>query len=131
MDTTIIENTQVIVVSGTLMGAGAFASNINIDFIPNMMIVRTIQYSSIAEEKKEYNISSIFSDIVNANIGSFINLTTSNPNTRFLIYDKSIRGTYTFKIIDSGGNIDFDKEGSLYIQLEFVKYKTVKEQKMY
>lgn len=127
MDTSVIENTQVVNIFEVLLGAnGVFSTNINIDFIPNVMNVKIIQYSGI-----ENYISTIYTDIVNNNIGSILNQLTSNPQTRFLIYDRQIRGTYTFKILNEFGDIEPARIGSVYIQLEFVKYKTVKEQKMY
>lgn len=130
MDTTIIENTQVINVFQNLNGVGgSFDLSINIDFIPDMMIVKTIQYDNKLAD--ELGLTSIYTNIINNQIASFIESTTSNPNTRFLIYNKPIRGTYNFKILDSTGLVNAGRQGDLFMQLEFVKYKKVSEQKLY
>ena len=130
MDTSIIENTQVINVFKDLNGTGgSFDITINIDFIPDMMIVKTIQYDNkIADE---FGLTSVYTNIVNNQIASFVETTTSNPDTRFLIYNKPIRGTYNFKILDSTGLVNAGRQGDLFMQLEFVKYRRVPEQKMY
>jgi len=129
MDTTIIENTQVVNVFVNLGAtAGIFNQTIDINFIPDMMILKTVQYDSAAGEN---GVTTIYTNIVNNQICSFVDGVTSNPETRFLIYNKPVRGTYNFKVLDSTGLVNAARAGTLYIQLEFVKYRRVPEQKMY
>lgn len=129
MDTTIIENTQVVNVFVNLGAtAGIFNQTIDINFIPDMMILKTVQYDAAVPEN---GVTTIYTNIVNNQICSFVDGVTSNPETRFLIYNKPVRGTYNFKVLDSTGLVNAARAGTLYIQLEFVKYRRVPEQKMY
>lgn len=130
MDTTIIENTQVVCIFQNLNGTGGqFNYTINIDFIPDMMIVKTIQYA--VGVGGELGITSVYTNLVNNQIASFVDDTTSNPHTRFLTYNRPVRGEYNFQIRDITGQINPGRAGDLFLELEFVKYRRVPEQKMY
>ncbi len=93
--------------------------SINIEFIPDEVIVRAISYSS---QNDEAGVSLIWTDLVNDSyLGTYIDDAISNPNQVFTI-GRPVRGVYAFKGLFYSGNLDNVALGVIVISLEFIKY---------
>ena len=96
MDTRFIEVRKNILISRLINGGSTFSATIDIDFIPDEMIVRNIMYT-IGDPGAPQNIStSTYSNIVSDYIGTFSDIPSGNsvvPNLAFTLR-KPIRGVY-------------------------------------
>ncbi len=130
LDKKIIENNKIINIYKTLNGInGNFNYLINtVPFIPDSVIVKCVVYNYGAGA--ENTTSLIYSNIVDDYITSFFNGIFLCQQTEFIL-QKHINGQYNFKIFNFDGTIKTDRQGDLFIQLEFVKYKNVKQDVIY
>ena len=114
-----VELTKIISVSS--VADEVFRQTIDIDFIPDEMIVRSISYYN---DGTEGTVGYIWTDLVDGNIlGTYLDsITIHCPGTRFII-KKPIRGVYTFQMRNLQNEINLLIGGELLIILEFVKYK--------
>lgn len=132
MDTKIVEISKNINISRALNNESKFTYNINnIPFIPNAMKVKQIVYIPTAPDPDAFVV---YTDMVSDIIGTaFQNVVTSLDN--FFLLNNSIRGNYTFsfKTVEDGLGVSVANPitGSIFIQIEFIKYKEVKEGKIY
>ena len=116
-----VEVRKVVLINNRGVNIKAFTQNINIDFIPDEMIVREVGYALSGNQS---NIFYVWSDIVDDNIIALIgdSKTAHSPNTTFTV-KKGIKGSYLFQIRDWDDEIPQVAPGNLMIVLEFVKYK--------
>jgi hypothetical protein len=131
MDTKVVEVNKTIIVTTLLDGktSGSFTSYINVEFIPDVVIVKNIICGPITEGA-DGGPSILSSDLADSKqLGIFMNSEAVYVNTMFIL-KKKVAGTYTFNwnTVDPNSNLN---ECSLAIQLDFVKYKEVKEGKVY
>jgi len=127
MDTQVIEVRKAIPIIKAIVGETSWTQNIYIDFIPDELIVKSYLYLS---DGKEDGVSFIFSDLVNDVLCPVAETIPCYLSTPFLL-KRPINGTFTFKVLDSLGALTNGRQGDIYICLEFVKYKAIKEQKVY
>ena len=116
-----VEVRKVVLINNAGINVPVFTQNINIDFIPDEMIVREVGYAFAgATNLIEYVWSNIVDDNIIALIGD--SKTAHCPNTTFTV-KKEIKGSYLFQIRDFANEIPGASPGNLLIVLEFVKYK--------
>jgi hypothetical protein len=130
MDTKIIDNIQTISFFENIpffAPTGEFTLPININFIPDVVIVKSLMYEAAAAENV---MTVLWSDLINDILGSFTDARLFNTETMFILYKKPIRGTYKFEIRDSAGTVNNGRQGDLFFQLQFVKYREVSEKKL-
>lgn len=113
---------QHVIIRKALGITGRFSENINIDFIPDEMIVRYLMYDA-GETELNNSLSTVHLDLVNNIIGSFSDRFGSVHNNRFLIHKKSVKGVYEFTVQQIDGTLDTTRNGFIVIDLEFVQYK--------
>jgi len=115
-----IETVKTIAIIGTADASGTIICYINIDFIPDELIVKSVcYYNDFTEARTSY----IWSDLVDGALCSVADYpVTYTPQTRFTM-KKNIRGDYVFRFLDANGQIKTTLQGDLVIMLEFVKYK--------
>ena len=123
-----------------------FSKEINLDFTPDVVIVRYISYVAIADGAKaeilssdatnpanttydyvvqrENTPSTIYCSLVNDYIGVIFDHPVQLMNPTYWTLNKPVQASYDFKIVGSNGNIDTVRDGNLFIHFEFVKYKT-------
>lgn len=142
MNTQIVELRKTIIISNNFykqvapipgqLPTSNFSQNVFIDFIPNEVIVRSINYLNTTDQPAPgqqensfiltSNLSTDFNVIVSENVVSY------NPNQSFTL-NKPIKDNYKFNAIQydqtvvNGGIIPANMYGVLYIALEFIKYK--------
>src|SRR4051794_31965043 len=90
---------------------------IKVNFIPDEVIVRGINYHSTAAEA---GITMLYTDLVSDVIGSFFQDFYIKPDLPFTLR-KPIFGKYNFQIIDYSGALT-PRAGRIFIHLEFLKY---------
>lgn len=92
---------------------------IHVEFIPDVMIVRSIAYKN---DGTDPGLSFIETDLVKDQaIGIICDGVISNPNEVFEM-KKAVSQNYRFRIVLSDGTTD-NANGVLMVSLEFVKYK--------
>lgn len=137
MDTRIIEVRKNILISRLLNGKSEFSANIDIDFIPDEVIIKNIGFILPDPGDPDNAITSIYSDLVSDYIGSFSDVSSGNFITPHLVFTlrKPVRGIYRFFILSAssnGNNNDLEpylRTGDFILHLEFVKYRTSKPDK--
>ena len=102
-----------------------FTKSIDIDFIPDEVIIRQICHRAIVTETQTYSLSS---DLVNGymcTLFTFSNLTGTVPGTEIIfIIDKPVRGIYNFAMtLSQDPTVVITGNANVSIHLEFVKYK--------
>jgi hypothetical protein len=128
MDTKVVDVRKNINVHTTFNAVSSFTFTIDrVDFIPDEVIVRGINYSPAVNE---VGITLLYTNLVNDHIGSFFQNFYIKPNLHFPL-KKPVKGTYTFQIQTVLGDLYAGRVGDISIDLEFVKYKEVKEGKIY
>src|SRR4051794_21396034 len=90
----------------------------NVDFEPDEVIVKGINYNPVAAEP---GVTLLYCDLVQDNIGSFFQDFYVKPDLVFQL-NKPVRGLYTFQIRDIAGTLHA-RTGDLGLHLSFVKYK--------
>jgi hypothetical protein len=116
-----VEVRKVVLINNGGINIPVFTQNINVDFIPDEMIVREVGYAFDGTQGlMQYVWSNIVDDNVIALIGD--TRTAHCPNTTFTV-KKEIKGSYLFQIREYNNNIIAALPGNLLIVLEFVKYK--------
>lgn len=130
MNTHIIEIFQNVSIFVDLNGnvTGSFNQNININFIPDIMKVITFRYIPPAAEGF---ITTIYSDIVNEPLFNFTDNSYDSPQHVILLNGKPVNGSHFFNIRDVTGNINIGRQGELFFILQFIKYKDIKQEKIY
>lgn len=104
-----------------------FAVSINIDFVPDEVILKGI--TSYLDNTGSGVVSVIKTDLVNEKFLGFFNdaNTVSSVNDAVFTLKKPIRGTYTFQILSIGAGVNnyalYTTGADLSIHLDFVKYK--------
>lgn len=97
-----------------------FKRTINIEFVPDELIVRCIAYQN---DSSEVNVGYIYSDLVRDNIlGSVIDGKTFNNSNQVFTIGEPVHGIYTFSCRQADGSFDDAMAGVPMISLEFVKY---------
>lgn len=96
-------------------GASSFTREIYVDFIPELMKVKYIAYNNAGGA--EDILATIYTDIVNDNIGVVLDPHIYHLDTKWMI-NKPIRGLYRFEIKDETGALQ-DVDGNVVIHLEF------------
>jgi len=128
MDTRVIETRKTVSIVQRVNLTSEFNVSINnVPFIPDEVIVKSIFYDpDIAENR----IGIIYLDLVSDIIGCFYEVQHNITGPHFIL-NKPVKGTYKFQIF-TGENIpDATRVGNFLIVLDFVKYKEVKEGKIY
>ena len=114
-----IAERQNVLIYRTLVNPNVWDEQINIDFIPDDVIVRSIMYYSNGADP---GVSFIRTNLVKDNIiGSIDDPSVQNPQQHFTV-NKPIKGAYNFQIVNTNGTIG-NRVGQLHIALEFVRYK--------
>jgi len=124
---TSIEIRKNITIYGTIAGLGSFTRVINIDFIPHEVIVKGIQYATPLGA--EPNMYLLYSDLISDTLSPFYQNLSISTNPHFIL-NKQIWGNYNFQVNDINGIIDLVAAGEIVIQLEFVRYKEVKQERI-
>jgi len=115
-----IAERQNVLIYRTLANPNEWNEQINIDFIPDDVIVRSIMY--LGPAVPEPGVSFVRTNLVKDNIiGSFDDSSVHNPQQYFTV-NKPIKGAFNFKIVNNDGTIG-NRTGQLHIALEFVRYK--------
>ena len=103
-----------------------FTQSINIDFIPDEMVIRQICSRAItATDTQTYSLSS---DLVNGYLCTFFTFSNStgtipSGNIKFII-NKPVRGIYNFVMTLSQDNtVAIGANSNVSIHMEFIKYK--------
>ena len=116
-----------------------FNKKIEIDFVPEQVILKQVIYSIIKEyesndpnldedEKKEEEqkiaeeeekISLLWSNLIGDNFVAFFNGITRTTDATFPL-NKSVNGTYTFEVKNIDGSLS-KKKGQFAILLQFIK----------
>jgi len=110
---------QNVLIVRDLNTGGEWYENINIEFIPDEVIVRSIGYHN---DKTETELGYISTNLVKDNrIGFYGDGLVSNSQQTFTL-DKPVNGRYLFQLILADGTIDAASAGVLMISLEFIKY---------
>lgn len=92
---------------------------INLDFVPDEMIVRSITYRY---DGTEPNQGFIYTDLVKDSIlGTYMDGSTNNPQSVFPM-KKQVKGQFLFQAMSSTSVLD-GGDGVLFATLEFVKYQ--------
>jgi len=116
----VIEAIKTIVIAGTANTTGSIRRKINIDFIPDELIVNSVCYHN---DGSEIGAGYLWSDLVDDALCSLADFpVTYTPQTRFIM-KKSVRGDYIFRFLSTNGQLATTLQGNLVIMLEFVKYK--------
>lgn len=100
----------------------SFNSQINISFIPDEMILKSIMW---LHDGSHLEINELRSNLISDNSGILTFFSESNILTNLnIVYTlkKPINGTYNFFITDSSGAFH-NINGTLVFTLEFIKYK--------
>jgi hypothetical protein len=119
MDTQIVEVRKNVIVSTTFNTVSTFTATINnVEFIPDEVIIRGINYSPAINE---VGITQLYTDMVSDVIGTFFQNFYIKPDLTFTLR-KPIAGLYTFTIRTVAGNAYAGRNGDIAIHLEFVKY---------
>ena len=128
MNTSIIEKREVYNLFQDLNGVSSFSKKIFLNFIPDELVVRYVNYFSAAGG--EGNVTMLASDLVGGNLCSFSDISFISCDTHYPI-NKPIYSVYNFQLLNSAGNLINTRTGSLAVGLEFVKYKDVQQEKIY
>lgn len=100
-------------------GTSDYNYDINIDFEPDEMIVKSVNYINDGTEALvDYVYSSLITDIICSIVDT---KDTYNPFTSWSI-KKPVKGIYRFSLIDVNNAAVSDRQGILSLHLEFVKY---------
>jgi len=143
MDTKVIEVNKNIIITQRITDPNvvSFHTNINnVNFIPDVVIVKMITFNSAealptggagALTATPYNqVFNIYTNLVDDGfIGSFTDVGSNYPNISLLI-KKPIKGQYLFQLLNPS-NIAVNFIGDITIHLDFIKYKEVREGKIY
>jgi tRNA U54 and U55 pseudouridine synthase Pus10 len=132
MDTKVIEVNKNVIVNIAIPNDSKFNFTINnIAFIPDAVIIKQVGYNPTINDP---NMFIIYSDILSDNIAFIIQNTIFTYNNIFLL-NRNINQTWKFSFRTSAdaNGIFFPNivNGNIFIHLEFVKYKEVKEGKIY
>lgn len=114
-------NRKHITINTILVANTPFFFDMKLQFQPDEMIVRAI--SCCGDRANPSNgVASILCDSINESLGSFVDISTSNPNLIFNASNFPINTSWRLRAIDptTGAGSTFTSEIS--IQLEFVKY---------
>jgi hypothetical protein len=131
MNTQIIEVNQNVTISTVLNNVSSWISPINVNFIPDVVIVRSILFSGGIDGTAPgaYIVSSNLCTQNNGILGSFTENFVTISQISYILKNP-INGTHTFQILDTVKNLA-QITGDICINLDFIKYKEVKEQKVY
>lgn len=128
MDTKVVEVNKNIIISTAFNAVSSFNATIsNVNFIPDVVIIRGISYNPVANE---VGITKIYSNLVSDYIGSFFQNFFIKPDLTFIL-KKPVLGTYTFQFQTVDNVAEAGRVGDISIHLEFVKYREVREGKIY
>ena len=94
-----------------------FTSKINLNFVPDELIVRQLAYRAFNAETDVYLL---YSDLVSGYLGTFIDASSASPQTTFPLTNFS-NNTYTFSVQTAPGVSAEDAAGILCVVLEFIK----------
>ena len=117
MDHKVIERKNIFL-STTLNNTGRFTKTINIDFVPDEVILKHVLYALDNTEEKGVKL---YSTLVNDIMCSFVDSSSKSMNARFSL-NRSIRGDFQFSVYNADDTLATDRNGSLFLHLEFVKY---------
>ena len=127
MDTSIVEVRKNFIVYANLNGINSFDFDIKISFDPDAVIVKTVNYATDADVN-ENGVSFVTSDLVdNDCLCSFKEPCSYYVGTIFTL-KKPVNSSYNFALKNISS--DDSRVGDLVLNLEFVKYKDVKSQKV-
>ena len=129
MDTKVVEQVKNILITTTLDNktSGSFTADIYVEFIPDLVKVHAISYAS-NNDNGERGLAYLTSNLVsNRTIGTFQDYMYSTPETSFILR-KPVNGTFTFNYQSVGA---VNRAGDIGINLQFFKYKELKEGKIY
>lgn len=129
MDPRIIEVRKNILIARELDDSSTFTATINIDFIPDEVIIKNIIFTLEDPDAAQNWNTSIYTDLVSDYIGSFSDAPSGNSVTPNLVFTlrRPINRLYNFSIqaVNAGGTmILYNRSGDLTLHLEFVKYKS-------
>ena len=127
MGTRIVEVRKNVIVAFVINLTGNLTYNINnVDFIPDEVNVKCINYSSNNINVEDGLLSLIYTDLVSDVIGSFYIYSFPNQHVTFTL-KKPVKGQYNFTLLTPLGVIDNIREGQLSIHFEFIKYGPAKK----
>jgi len=133
MNTNIIEARKHITFIGTLDDTGEILfDNIYVPFTPDDMIIKSVLYYSTADETAIESTSVLCNFVRDSSeaICTFFNSVNYSPNSNFKViipFPNSIK----FTILDNDSHLEITRTGVLSIHCEFVKYKDMKQEKIY
>jgi hypothetical protein len=115
-----VETRQNVMIRRDLNDGGQWYERININFIPDEMIVRTVAYHN---DGSGGGMSYIWTNLVPENfIGCFSDGGVNSSGQVFNV-NRDVRGQFEFQVRGVDDSIETDRVGDLIICLEFVKYK--------
>jgi len=121
---TIKKNIFVIAELDNAGGASSFENRINLNFLPDEMIVKYIHYQTNDGDVDPVQdmINYVYSNITNEIIGSFAANTRPNQcNLTYQLMRKPINGLFRFEFKNLAG-APIVKDGHMVIALEFIQY---------
>lgn len=130
MDTKVIEVRKNVIIKRVLTAETNFDWTIStINFVPDEVIVKMVTYVAAVQE---LDVSGIYTDLVGDTITSFFDGSYAVPNITFTL-QKPVIGSYNFKFVtgDQAPNPLSTRSGDLFIHLEFLKYRSVKQEKIF
>ncbi len=133
MNTNIIERRQNFAFYFLMEGLSSYpVDNVQINFIPDEMILRSVVYFS-NEDEGALDPTLIYCDFVensSQSICSIYDAVSYCPNSYFTL-KKPIQGVINFTFRDYINQSDDTRTGVLILHCEFVKYKDQKQEKIY
>lgn len=116
-----VRNRKTIIVKNDFNTSSSFSTYINIDFIPDEVVVKSIVYQTTPAEEPfiiRTTLPTKYTNDLFTCSGSVENVFLDNT---FLLNNQGINQNYTFSILDVNGNLS-NREGKLFITLEFKEY---------
>ncbi len=128
MDPRIIEVRKNILISKELDDEYTFTETINIDFIPDEVITKSILFTLNDPDAPEDINTTIYTDLVSDYIGSFSDRPSGNSVTPNLVFPlrRPVNRLYEFTIhsVNAAHTMQLQsRTGDLTLHLEFVKYR--------
>lgn len=116
-----IEARKIVIVKSVLISQSSFESYIDVPFQPNEVILRQLSlYTAGASDLIMTLRSDLISDTDLITFpDSICHLVVQTP---FIIYNREIRGTYRFLIMNTDNELE-EMTGEIALTFEFIKYK--------
>lgn len=128
MDTKVVEARKNVTIFQRINSVSSFTYNLGgVSFTPDEVVVKGLLYNP---DVAELVITTLYCDFLSESLGGFYDNLFINPDLHFIV-NKPVNQTWKFTIVDVTGLPQGARVGDLLISLEFVKYRAVKEGKVY